>query len=158
VANEFRNDRGIGAILSVGRPLVYRSFRTLEERGLIEQQRVEPGLRGPHRTVFQPTPRGRRELDAWLGEAVEPSDDMQVLILLKLVLADRAGIEPAPVVEPQKAALEQAIESLQADLAGRGIDRTIAALRLETAGAMLRFLGDLAVARPAEWPRLVLSA
>ena len=158
MANEFRNDRGIGAILSVGRPLVYRSFRTLEERGLIEQQRVEPGLRGPHRTVFQPTEHGRRELGAWLGEPVEPSDEMQSVILLKLVLADRAGIAPAPVVEPQKAVLEQAIESYDASLAGRGIDRTIAGFRLETARAMLRFLDELTSAHPAERPRLVLSA
>jgi DNA-binding PadR family transcriptional regulator len=158
VANEFRNDRGIGAILSVGRPLVYRSFRTLEDRGLIEQQRVEPGLRGPHRTVFQPTLHGRREFDAWLGEAVEPTDDMQSLVLLKLVLADRAGITPAPVIEPQKAALVEAIESFEAGLAGRGIDRTIAGFRLETARAMLRFLDELTSARPAERRLLVLSA
>jgi hypothetical protein len=83
---------------------------------------------------------------------------MQSLILLKLVLADRAGIAPAPFVEPQRSALEAAIASFEAGVAVRGIDGTIAGFRLETARAMLRFLDELSSARPAERPRLVLSA
>jgi DNA-binding PadR family transcriptional regulator len=158
VANEFRNDRGIGAIWSVGRPLVYRSFRTLEDRGLIEQQRIEPGIRGPYRTVFQATAEGRREFDAWLGEPVDPSGEMQSLILLKLVLAERAGLRPAPILEPQRAALAAAIESFESDLDdGRGVDWVVSSFRAEAARGVLRFIDQL-TERPRERPRLVVSA
>jgi DNA-binding PadR family transcriptional regulator len=158
VANEFRNDRGLGAIWSVGRPLVYRSFRTLEERGLIEQHRVEPGIRGPYRTVFHATPRGQAAFRTWLAEPVAATEDLQALILLKLVLAEKAGITPAPVIAPQKAALSATIESLEAELAAaKGVDWVVASFRMEAAQGVLRFI-DRLDERPRERPRLVVSA
>src|SRR5262245_53273903 len=82
----------IGAVWSLGRPLVYRALELLEQRGLVQAIGHEPGLRGPNRTIFRATALGREELERWLTEPVDHVRDVRSTFLLKLILIDRAEI------------------------------------------------------------------
>src|SRR5580765_7039555 len=82
LARELKSGQGLGAIWPLSTPLVYRAFRALEERGLIEEERIERGVRGPHRTVFGATGRGQLRFRRWLREPVEQATHMESLILL----------------------------------------------------------------------------
>jgi DNA-binding PadR family transcriptional regulator len=144
VAGELKSAHGIGAIWPLSTPLVYRAFKTLEERGLIEEERVERGIRGPHRTVFGATGSGQLKFRRWLREPVEQQRDMQSLILLKLVLAERAGITPAPIVKAQTQAFTAEIESLEAGLDEHsGVEWVVGNFRIESNRAVLRFIEKL---------------
>ena len=63
LARQMTRTGDIGAVWSLGRPLVYRALELLEQRSLIEAVGHEPGLRGPNRTIFRATPLGREELE-----------------------------------------------------------------------------------------------
>jgi DNA-binding PadR family transcriptional regulator len=141
LAAEFGTDRDVGRIWPLSRPLVYRALEILEQRGLIEQARIEAGARGPHRTVFRATTLGEGEFKRWLSEPVDHTRDMQPLFLLKLVFAERAGILPAPIVEKQRAAFSTTIESLEAQLAeSSGSEWGVVWFRLESANSVLRLI------------------
>jgi DNA-binding PadR family transcriptional regulator len=158
VAAELKNGHGIGAIWPLSTPLVYRAFRALEERGLIEEERVERGLRGPHRTVFRATGGGQLKFRRWLREPVEQARDMQSLILLKLVLAEGAGITPPPIVRAQTEAFTAEIESLEAELdENTGVEWVVGNFRIESTRAVLRFIEKLDGESHFR-PRLVASA
>src|SRR5215475_1373104 len=91
LARQMARDGEIGRVWALGRPLVYRALELLDERGLIEPVGSERGVRGPNRTVFRSTPAGGVSLARWLEEPVERVRDVRSLLLLKLVLIDRAG-------------------------------------------------------------------
>src|SRR5262245_37790398 len=103
----------IGSVWSLGRPLVYRALELLDQRGLIEASGHEPGLRGPNRTIFRATADGREALRRWLSEPVEHVRDVRSLFLLKLILVERASLDPVPLLEAQRAAVIQAIRTLE---------------------------------------------
>src|SRR6187200_1368420 len=71
LARQMTRTGDIGAVWSLGRPLVYRALELLEQRGLVEAVGHEPGLRGPNRTIFRATAQGREALRQWLAEPVE---------------------------------------------------------------------------------------
>ena len=155
LASEFGTDREIGTIWPLSRPLVYRALEILEQRELIEPARVEAGTRGPHRTVFRATPLGQGEFKRWLSVPVDYTRDMQPLFLLKLVLAERGGIMPAPIVENQRAAFSTAVESLEMQLAeSSGTEYGVVWFRLESTNSVLRLIDSLGSKRP----RLALSS
>lgn len=134
----------LGLIWTTGRPVVYRSLEFLEERKLIRRLDVEPSPQGPPRAVFGPTPAGRRAFKRWLAEPVAHLRDMRPLFLLKLVLAERAGIVPPPILAAQAEAFEGAVESLEAELAeSSGTERLLIRFRLESTFAALRFIASL---------------
>jgi DNA-binding PadR family transcriptional regulator len=157
IAGELKNGQGIGAICPLSTPLVYRAFKALEERGLIEEARVERGLRGPHRTVFRATGHGQLKFRRWLREPVEQPRDMESLILLKVVLAERANITPPPIVKAQTEASTAEIESLEAELdENSGVDWVVGNFRIESTRAVLRFIEKLDAG--SRGPRLLASA
>jgi DNA-binding PadR family transcriptional regulator len=134
----------LGAIWTTGRPVVYRSLEFLEQRGLIKRLDVEPSPQGPPRVVFGPTPAGRRAFKRWLAEPVTHLRDMRPLFLLKLVLAQRAGITPPPILAPQAETFTAVVESLEAELAGSsGTERILIRFRLESTRAALHFIASL---------------
>jgi len=144
IAAELKSGHEIGAIYPLSTPLVYRALKALEERGLIEEERVERGLRGPHRTVFRASGAGQLKFRRWLREPVEQARDMQTLILLKLVLAERASISPPPIVKAQREAFTAEIESLEAGLdENSGVDWVVGNFRIESTRAVLRFIEKL---------------
>jgi PadR family transcriptional regulator AphA len=136
----------VGSVWSISRPIVYHGLDRLERDELIVATGVERGGRGPHRVIFAVTPRGRKEIDAWLAAPVERVRDTRALFLLKVVLAERAGIDPEPLLVAQRAALVPLVVWLEAQLDEGGEtpgELTAAAFRLETAGAILRFIDGM---------------
>ena len=144
LARQLTSEGELGAIWTMGRPLVYRSIDVLEQRHLVEASSFEPGARGPHRTVFRATADGRSALEGWLAEPVEHVRDVRSLLLLKLVFLRRLGLDARPMLEAQHAAVDAALRSLEQRVDGsEGSQRILLGFRLETTRAVLRFVDGL---------------
>jgi PadR family transcriptional regulator AphA len=131
----------IGSVWSLGRPLVYRSLEILDKRGLIEPAGLEASVRGPKRTVFQVTAKGRDEVARWLAEPVQLVHEIRSLLLLKLVFGERLGADLAPMLDAERALLAERAEALEARVEeSAGAERVLSRFRLETARAALRFV------------------
>jgi PadR family transcriptional regulator AphA len=140
----------LGSVWSLGRPLVYRSIDILAERGLIEPAGSEPGLRGPHRTIYRTTCDGATALMQWMEEPVEHVRDVRSLLLLKLVLIDRAGLERDRLLHAQRALVVPAIATLERRLAeSSGSEAIFVRFRLESTRAVLDFIDGLLAERPS---------
>ena len=137
-------DGELGRVWQIPRPVVYRAIGRLVEAGLIRAESVEPGL-GPQRTIYTVTPQGRQAAERWLNTPVEHVRDIRSHLLLKLALLDRAGADPADLLERQRAVLEPIARAMQADQPpGDGIEATLLAWRRATAAAALEFLDTIA--------------
>lgn len=136
----------VGSIWAVSRPIVYHGLDRLDRAGLIRTAGVERGGRGPHRVLYEATPAGRKELKAWLAAPVERVRDIRSLFLLKVVLSQRLGIDPEPLLVAQRAALVPFVAWLEAHVEDGGDEApgetTVAAFRLETATGILRFIDE----------------
>jgi PadR family transcriptional regulator AphA len=144
LARQMARTGEIGAVWSLGRPLVYRALELLENRGLIEAIGHEPGLRGPNRTIFRATAEGRDELERWLAEPVDRVREVRSLFLLKVVLIDRASLDAVPLLEAQRAAVLPAVEALETRLAASsGSQQILVRFRLESTRAVLHFIDAL---------------
>jgi DNA-binding PadR family transcriptional regulator len=150
LARQMARDGEIGRVWALGRPLVYRALELLEERGLIEPAGSERGVRGPNRTVFRATPQGRQALAEWLQVPVEHVRDVRSLLLLKLVLIDRAGLDRDPLLHAQRALVVPAIATLERRLAeSSGSEAIFVRFRLESTRAVLDFIDGLLAERPS---------
>jgi DNA-binding PadR family transcriptional regulator len=138
-------DGAIGSVWTVRRALVYRSIDALEGRGLIVAAGSEASPRGPERTVYAATTRGRRAVRAWLGEPVTHVRDLRSELLLKLVLGRRAGVEQRRMLARQKRVLGEIAESLSTKDAEAAVtEKLLLRFRLETTRAAARFVeGEL---------------
>ena len=145
VARALSPDGEIGAAWTFPRPLVYRALDTLLAAGLIEEKGVEDGARGPRRTIVGCTRAGRDRVRRWLTEPVGHVRDARSLLLLKLVFTRRAGRDARPLLVAQQAALIAIEAALAARLAAAGgeTERLLAAFRLETTRAVVRFVDGL---------------
>ena len=150
LSNELGREGQLGSIWSLGRPLVYRSIEILADRGLVAPAAREPGTRGPSRVVYHATPAGKSALYDWLLEPVEHVRDVRSMLLLKLVFAERTGIDPEPMLHAQRHALVAAVDSLEQKVrASTSTDRILLRFRLESTRAVLRFVdGVLAESAP----------
>ena len=144
IATELRPGSAIGEVWTVGRPPVYRALDRLEALGLITARRQEAGRRGPTRRVMGPTARGRRALERWLAEPVRHLRDVRADLLLKLVIGERLGANPAPLLAQQRATLAGPLQAFAADV-DPGV---VARWRHHSAGAVDRFLADLEATPP----------
>jgi DNA-binding PadR family transcriptional regulator len=150
LARQMARDGEIGSVWSLGRPLVYRALELLEERGLIEAVGLEPGLRGPNRTIFRATDRGRSELEHWLAHPVDHVREIRSLFLLKLILIERAELDPRPLLEAQREQVEPAVETLEARLVeSTDTSQILIRFRLESTRAVLHFIDNLLARREA---------
>ena len=144
LAGKLARGREVGQIWSVSRPIVYHALEKLERAGLVQAVGLERGGRGPHRVIYAVTGEGRRELEEWLERPVEHVRDIRSVFLLKVVLTERAGGNPDPLLVAQRTALVPFVAWLevQADETGPELpgETTVAAFRLETATAILRFI------------------
>jgi PadR family transcriptional regulator AphA len=157
LARQMNRTGEIGAVWSLGRPLVYRALELLEQRGLVEAIGHEPGLRGPNRTIFRATALGRDELERWLAEPVDHVRDVRSTFLLKLILIDRAGLDAERLLEAQRAAVVPAVETLEARLAASGpTERILVHFRLESTRAVVHFIDSLLEERRATPPKSAL--
>jgi DNA-binding PadR family transcriptional regulator len=148
LARQMAREGEIGRVWALGRPLVYRALELLEERGLIEPAGSERGVRGPNRTVFRATARGREALAEWLAVPVEHVRDVRSLLLLKLVLIDRGGLNREPLLRAQRELVVPAIAALEARLAeSSGSEAIFVRFRLESTRAVLDFIDGLLAER-----------
>lgn len=143
VASALRPDADIGRIWTLSRPLTYRSLAQLAERGWVEPRGEEPGHGGPNRTVLAATRSGRARFRSWVQTPVEHVRDVRAELLLKLVLAERHGIDATRMIERQRALVAEQAEAL------REPDDLVAVWRAEATAATQRFL-----ARVADRPRV----
>jgi PadR family transcriptional regulator AphA len=148
LARQLASDGELGSIWSLGRPLVYRSLDVLAERELIVPVGSEPGARGPNRTIFQASESGRIAVAEWLAEPVEHVREGRSLLLLKIVFAERAGVDPLPMLTAQHEAISEAVSSLEARVAeSSGSDELLLRFRLESTRALLRFIDSVLAER-----------
>jgi DNA-binding PadR family transcriptional regulator len=138
----------LGSIWTMARPLVYTSLRRLESEGLIAPGGLERGERGPHRVIFKATPAGRKTIQAWLQEPVEHVRDIRSLFLLKVVLAQRAGVDAEPLLVAQRALMLPFVAWLESrlddvDPAAEPTEATVLRFRLETAQTTVRFIDTM---------------
>ena len=148
LARQMARDGEIGRVWALGRPLVYRALELLDNRGLVEPVGSERGVRGPNRTVFAATDRGREALTEWLSLPVEHVRDVRSLLLLKLVLIERAGLDRGPLLRAQRQLVLPAIAALEGRLAeSRGSEAIFLRFRLESTRAVLDFIDGLLAER-----------
>lgn len=146
VAQLLGPDGSLGRIWTLPRPVVYQVIKKLLQLGLVNERRTEPSRRGPVRTVLGVTPAGRAAVRRWLHQPVDHVRDVRSLLLLKLALLDRAGTDPGPLVDAQRARVAEQLSALvdARDLAG-GMDRVILDWRITSSRATLEFLSVVEV-------------
>ncbi|HMC41331.1 MAG TPA: PadR family transcriptional regulator [Acidimicrobiales bacterium] len=146
VAQLLSPDGELGRIWTLPRPVVYQVVKKLLERDLIRARRTEASPKGPARTVLGISPAGRAALRRWLAEPVDHVRDVRSLLLLKLALLDRAGADPAHLLESQGERVRAQLDALaQARDEATGFDRVILEWRLAGSRATLDFLSVVAV-------------
>jgi DNA-binding PadR family transcriptional regulator len=144
VARLLAEDAPLGRVWTMRRQDVYQALKKLVKLDLIREQTTEPGDRGPKRTIVAITPAGERLLRRWLSEPVDHVRDVRSLLLLKLLLLDRAGLDPAPLLHAQRVKLTSLLEGLEGLRANtEGFDRVLADWRVTSCRATLQFIDDL---------------
>jgi DNA-binding PadR family transcriptional regulator len=144
IARLLEPDGEVGRVWTVRRPLVYRAIAQLLERSLVREAGDAPSERGPRRTLLRVTPAGRRAAKAWLAEPVRHVRDVRTELLVKLLLADRAGVDAGSLLAQQRAVLEPQARDLERRLeAADGFDAVLLRWRVEASEAALRFLAAL---------------
>jgi len=101
IAKTLSTDDQLAQVITLTRPLVYRSLATLVEQGLIRAIRTEPGKQGRDRTVYRATAAGNRSNDEWLHTVVDHPRDARVDLLAKFVLRARRGLDNSSLARRQ---------------------------------------------------------
>lgn len=140
IAARLKPDADIGRIWSLSRALTYRSLEQLTVRGLIEPIGEEPGIAGGNRTILAATRRGRTQFRRWLRTPVEHLRDLRSELLLKIVLAEKNGIDITDTLDAQRSRIADFLAAL--DRTGDNTD-IVHLWRRESAAAALRFLERL---------------
>jgi len=149
LASQLGPEGELGSVWSLGRPLVYRSIEILAERGLIEPSGHEPGLRGPNRTIYRTTCEGATSLLGWVSEPVEHVRDVRSLLLLKLIFAERIGLDPTVMLRRQYDLIGEGVDALEERVqSSTGTERILLLFRLESTRAVLRFVEGLLETSP----------
>lgn len=143
IVRALRVDGPVGRVFTVPRPVVYRSLTTLTERGCIEECGEETKSKGPQRTIFRATRRGRAALDKWLETPVEHVRDVRTEFLVKLAILDRAGESSRTLVARQIEHLDPLVRAVSARDEGEGFDLVLTRWRREQALAVDRFLRSI---------------
>lgn len=145
VARELQPDGPIGRVWSLSRPLTYRSIDRLSERGWIAPRAEEAGDRGPTRTIMAATRSGRARFRSWLRTPVPHLRDLRSELLLKLVFAERLGVDVSAMLAEQRRVVDTLAEALTTavdDRAGHEPD-IVTRWRVESAAAAQRFLAEM---------------
>ena len=153
VSKELSRTGSVGRVWGVGRPLVYRALDVLASRELIEPAGSERGARGPKRELYAATKLGRKELARWLNEPVDHMREVRSLLLLKLVLLERAGLDRRPLLEAQHRQAAAAVEALEGRLRHSiGTESILVRFRLETTRSVVLFIDALLAEGRAAMP------
>jgi len=150
LANELGAETELGDVWTFTRAHGYLSIDRLAKLGLIVQAGSERGLRGPKRTIFQTTPAGRRALSRWLRDPVERIADARPLLLLKLLLSARVGLDDLPLLEAEHRVYEEAARSLAASPPPSSpANAILVRLQIESTLGLLCFIERLLESRSA---------
>lgn len=142
IVKRLRTDGDIGRIWHLSRPLTYRALEQLTARGWIEPVGEEPGHAGPNRTILTATRSGRTRFRTWLTTPVPHLRDLRSELLLKLVFAERLGVDVSEMLGRQRE-----IVVAHADrLAAAAEDDIVAIWRSEATEAARRFIERIAPA------------
>jgi DNA-binding PadR family transcriptional regulator len=117
ISKQLDPDTEVGRVLTVRRPLVYRSLDRLVDAGYAEPVSTERG-EGPNRVILRTTARGRARLRRWLAEPVEHVRELRIEFLLKLALVRRSGDSPIQLIRAQQRALDPTLEALDEQVTG----------------------------------------
>jgi DNA-binding PadR family transcriptional regulator len=143
VAALLRPEAEVGRVWSMSRALTYRALDQLVDRGLVHEVATEPGIAGGDRTVLGPTRSGRSRFRTWVTSPTEHLRDLRSEFLLKLVLAERSGIDTSALLLAQHRLVEVQVERLDAVVGTARRPDAVALWRSESAHAALRFLRRL---------------
>jgi PadR family transcriptional regulator AphA len=134
----------LGRVWTMKRPRVYAAIDDLVRRGLLAEQGAAASERGPTRMILDVTPAGRAALAGWLAAPVQHVRDLRSELLLKLLLLERSGLDPRPLLSAQREVLSGGVARLQGMLDGaEGFDWVLARWRLESTRAALAFVEAL---------------
>jgi len=139
VARRLARDGDIGRIWHLSRPLTYRAIDQLASRGWVRPVGEEPGDAGPNRVILAVTRTGRARLTSWLTTPIPHLRDLRSELLLKLVFAERSGVDVRPMIEAQRAIVDEQAQSLAEAVAVDGTD-VVTLWRVESTAAARRFL------------------
>jgi PadR family transcriptional regulator AphA len=145
IAARLKPEGDVGRVWSLSRALTYRSLDQLVARDLVRPVGEERGIAGGNRTILAPTRRGRAQLRRWVTTPTAHLRDLRSELLLKLVVADLCAIDVGPLLERQRAHLDELAGAL-ATCHDDAVD-VVALWRSEASQAALRFLDRLAAAR-----------
>jgi DNA-binding PadR family transcriptional regulator len=145
MASALRPGGELGRVWSLSRALTYRSLDQLVERGLVRAVGEEPGIAGGNRTVLAATRDGRRRLRRWLASPVEHLRDLRSELLLKIVIADRCGIDVSAMLQRQRNVVAELAAVLADD--GEHAGDVVLMWRRESSEAALRFLDHVLALR-----------
>ncbi|MCB0968072.1 MAG: PadR family transcriptional regulator [Ilumatobacter sp.] len=148
VARELLPDGEIGRVWSISRPMTYRSIDRLVERGWVEPRAEEAGEGGPNRTIVAATRAGRSRFRTWLRAPVPHLRDLRSELLLKLVFAERLGVDVSDMLDDQR----RIVDALAAAMADPDDGDVVAMWRAESASAAQRFLARMGQDRRGQAP------
>ncbi|MGA2528468.1 MAG: PadR family transcriptional regulator [Acidimicrobiales bacterium] len=142
LAKSLSGDGDFGHVWTVRRPLVYRALDTLHADGLIEFGEVEKGTSGPQRRKAVVTTKGNKILLEWLAKPVAHVREARTLLLLKLVITDKLGLDSTGLVSSQLEVVDQIAAGLELQVARTTAEsaRKVLLFRLEVARGLRRFL------------------
>jgi DNA-binding PadR family transcriptional regulator len=92
---------GLGRSLPFGQ--VYATLSRLARDGKVVAGGIEPGA-GPDRKRYSITDVGKRDVDAWLAQPIEPEPHLQTVLFAKVVIALMLGRSARRYLEIQRAA------------------------------------------------------
>lgn len=164
IAARLKPTSDIGRVWALSRPLTYRSLDQLSAQDYVHAVGEEPGIAGGNRTILAATRLGRFQLRKWLTTPVTHLRDLRSELLLKLVLAEQCGIDITPMLERQRAQIEDIATALAEQRDEAESTDVVAMWRTESSQAALRFLDRIigerqsqatvgARPRPARQPR-----
>ena len=139
IVKQLRPDGDIGRIWHLSRPLTYRALDQLGTRSWIRPVAEEPGNAGPNRTVLAPTRTGRARFRTWLRTPVPHLRDLRSELLLKLVFAERQGIDIVDMLDRQRDIVDMHARKLADD----DEHDVVALWRIEATKAARRFLDQV---------------
>lgn len=142
LARELGRTTTLGQVWTVPRPLVYRALGRLEAQGLVAAKGEEPGDPGPPRTVYKSTAKGRKAVAHWLETPVTHLREVRSAFLAKMILMQRSGSDPRPLVTAQREAFAPVFDGLQVQFEEERGD-VVAAWRYESSQAVARLLERL---------------
>ena len=138
LAKQFESGAALGEVLTLTRPVIYRTVKSLEAQKLIRS--IDSlGSRGQLKFKLKCTSDGEKQAKQWLSEPVSHIRDLRDEFLIKVLLLQTSNLNTKRLIHAQRQALIDTTKTLLADLAST----PVAIWRREQARTAMRFLDEL---------------